>query len=241
MDVASLDALKWQIGQTVTMETSLGPVLANVSGVFKGPLAGLLIMHYEYIEGIVRPESRGYFNNMFIPTQPDRIEPLGRAIDDLLASNGIPTMSRSATSFMRELATVTASINDLISLMTAVIVIVMGMVAATTISMSLRQRKPEMAVLRVLGFTRERVFFLIILESIFICLVGSLIGAGLMFGLFHHEGIDLGTELPLMKNIVITPGIFLMVLAAFFPTGMLIVVGQAVSSARQNLVQALAD
>jgi len=53
------------------------------------------------------------------------------------------------------------------------------LVSANTISLSVRQRTRDTAILRTLGYTPTEIFILIIGESMVISVVGGLIGLGL--------------------------------------------------------------
>jgi putative ABC transport system permease protein len=66
------------------------------------------------------------------------------------------------------------------------ILIVMAVIVANAISITVRERLAEMAVLKVLGFTPGQVLFLIQGEAFVIGLVGGLLGAALPFVVFNY-------------------------------------------------------
>jgi putative ABC transport system permease protein len=76
----------------------------------------------------------------------------------------------------------------------------MLLVCANTMAMSIRERTREVALLRTLGFTRQRVLSLLLGESITISMLGGVVGLLLAFGLLHalvRPGIALPATLKL--------------------------------------------
>jgi putative ABC transport system permease protein len=66
------------------------------------------------------------------------------------------------------------------------ILIVMGVIVANAISITVRERLTEMAVLKVLGFTPRKILFLVQGEALLIGLAGGLLGAAVPFVLFNY-------------------------------------------------------
>jgi putative ABC transport system permease protein len=65
------------------------------------------------------------------------------------------------------------------------------LVSANTMAMSIRERTREVAVLKTLGFTRDKVLALFVSEAVALSLVGGLIGFGLgwlmVYGATHSK------------------------------------------------------
>jgi putative ABC transport system permease protein len=112
---------------------------------------------------------------------------------------------------------------------------------ATAISMSLRERRSEFAALRAMGYTRGRVACLIFAEAGLVCLVGTLVGGGLMFALYNHHGVDMGTVIPFMSNITIGPKILMLTVASALPFALATSIMPAIGIARQSVTAALVE
>lgn len=65
-----------------------------------------------------------------------------------------------------------------------VVVVAIGLVAANTAAMSIRERRSEIAVMRSIGFPSGVILRLLVGESLIIALSGGAIGCGVAFGLF---------------------------------------------------------
>ncbi len=59
---------------------------------------------------------------------------------------------------------------------------------ATMMVQTTRERTPELAVLKTLGFSGWTVFFLLVCEAVVVCVVGAVIGLGLAMLAFPYAG-----------------------------------------------------
>ena len=88
-----------------------------------------------------------------------------------------------------------------------------GLVVASTMVQSVRERTNELAVLKTLGFTDARILVLVFLESLFITVVSGGLGLGAAW-LFVQRGDPTGGFLPIfaLPRADIAAGIALIVL-----------------------------
>ncbi len=91
-------------------------------------------------------------------------------------------------------------------LMGIVVVFTIGLVAANTAAMSIRERRTEIAVLRSIGFPERTILSMLLAESLIIALVGGLLGCGTAYLLLRivtgsgyvvtqHKYIVIGTKI----------------------------------------------
>ncbi len=66
------------------------------------------------------------------------------------------------------------------------------LLTANTMTQALRERVPELAVLKTLGFTDSSVSWLVLAEAVLLCLVGAAVGIGL--ALLLEPGIRASLE-----------------------------------------------
>jgi len=97
-----------------------------------------------------------------------------------------------------------------------------------------RERVPELAVLKTLGFSDGSVLRLVIAESLLLCVTAALIGLALSYGALPilKQGLQ-GVEL---SPIALLPGIGVAVLL-----GVIVGLPPAVRAMRLNIIAALAD
>jgi len=94
-----------------------------------------------------------------------------------------------------DLAMVTDFMAEYFVIFMSIILGALGFAIVNTMLMVVMERIRELGMLMAIGMNRGRVFRMIILESVFLCLVGGIVGDGISFVLieyFNHAGIDLG-------------------------------------------------
>src|SRR5258705_9602154 len=77
----------------------------------------------------------------------------------------------------------------LIGSISSVVVFTLLLVTASTMSMAIRERFRELAVLKALGFRRRELFAFILAESFGLAMFGALLGAGGAYMLFTFGSI----------------------------------------------------
>jgi putative ABC transport system permease protein len=115
-----------------------------------------------------------------------------------------------------------------------VVVFTIGLVAANTAAMSIRERRTEIAVLRSIGFPARTVLSMLLAESLIIALTGGLLGCGAAYSLLRLitvQGVIGAIQMP-ATVLLATP-----VIAALI--GVLSAVVPAVSAAKSNIVDTL--
>jgi len=97
-----------------------------------------------------------------------------------------------------------------------------GLVAASTMAQSVRERTSELAVLKTLGFPGPAILMLVLVESLFIAFTGGLLGLGVAW-LFVQTGDPTNGMLPIFvlpaRDVVIGIGLMVMMglLAGLMP------------------------
>ena len=98
-----------------------------------------------------------------------------------------------------------------------------GLLVFSTQALSVVRRRPQFALLRVLGITRRRLAVLVVAEGALVGIVGSLLGVGAGYALarvaVHVVGVDLGSGY--FRGVAGSISLNLWVLAGFFLLGVL--------------------
>jgi putative ABC transport system permease protein len=104
---------------------------------------------------------------------------------------------------------------------------------ATMMMQSIRERTPELAILKTLGFTNRAVFCLVLAEAIIVCIVAAVIGLALATIVFPYAGKYVpGLSMPW---VVVAIGLLAAVGVALVSAAV-----PAVRAARLEIVDALA-
>jgi len=173
----------WKIGDHIILQGTI--FSANFDLTVRGiytidPPNSALYFHTKYLE-----ESVGWFKDTagFYFTRVDTPEDMpraARAIDDMFHSTPVPTKSESEQAFKLDFINTLGSVKIFILSICGAVVFTTLLVCANTMAMSIRERTREVAVLRTLGFTRERILKLLLSEAIAISLMGGT--AGIVLG-----------------------------------------------------------
>ena len=117
-------------------------------------------------------------------------------------------------------------------------VLTIGLVAANTAAMSIRERRAEIAVMRAMGFRSRAILSMIVAESASMALLGGMLGCGAAYLTFKLFSIGTDAVGPL-SNIHVSPGVVgeTMLLAAVIGIASAFVPTYA--AARRNIVDAL--
>jgi putative ABC transport system permease protein len=195
VDVELAKKHHWKIGDRITLQGTIFPTNLELTlrGIYTidAPNSNLYF-HAKYLE-----ESVPWFKDQagFYFTRVDTAENMpeaARAIDTMFHSAPLPTKSESEQAFRLDFIATLGNVKVFILGICGAVVFTMLLVCANTMAMSIRERTREVAVLRTLGFTRDRIFKLLLSESLTIALMGGLIGvalATLLIGGLSRPGI----------------------------------------------------
>jgi len=124
-------------------------------------------------------------------------------------------------------------INFIVNSIVGAVLFTLLFLTANTMMQSVRERVPELAVLKTLGFSDRKVLALVLTEAFVLCVFAALLGLGLATMIFPVLKVILG-DLP-MPLIVIELGVLLAILLALV-SGLV----PALRAQRLNIVDALA-
>jgi putative ABC transport system permease protein len=197
----------WHIGDRIPLTSNT--VQTNGSGTWTFQIVGTVTDHeigesgfivgnYDYLNE-ARALNKDTVRNFYaVISDPKRAAEMSDTIDAVFANSSNETKTAS---FRENAQQQIRSIGDLNFLIRAVIsaVLVALLFSVTTIMMqTIRERTPELAVLKTLGFTDRAVFLMVVGESLLICIVAALLGLALATGIFPYTAKFIpGLSMPL--------------------------------------------
>src|SRR6185295_11174027 len=154
--------------------------------------------HFKYLyesiqgrRGVGNYAGAGTFN--IEVTNPNQAAAVARAIDANFENSDVQTKTESEGAFI---AGFLALIGNLVALLNGVglaVAFTILLVTANTMSMAIRERRTEIAVLKTLGFSGAQVMALVVAEAVILGLLGGALGIlgshGIMWTLSHAPGI----------------------------------------------------
>jgi putative ABC transport system permease protein len=175
----TMDRFGWRTGQKITLLGAMWPCNPElvIAGSFRGGVDdSSLYFHHEYFNDLIGgPEITGLF--WLRAESPDLVPALIERIDAKFANTDTETITETEHSFQIGFVSLLGNIKLLIGSICAVIVFTLVLVTGGTMSMAIRERTKEIAVLKALGFGSRHVFALIVAEAFGLAVAGGLIGS----------------------------------------------------------------
>lgn len=229
----------WKIGDRITLQGTIFPTNLELTlrGIYTiDPPNSNLYFHAKYLEESVAwfKDSAGFYFTRVDTAQ--NMPEAARAIDAMFHSSPLPTKSESEQAFRLDFIATLGNVKAFILSICGAVVFTMLLVCANTMAMSIRERTREVAVLRTLGFTRERIFQLLLTEALAIALIGGVLGVGfatLMIGALSRPGIGV----PVSMHMTVLTAVAVMMVAAL--VGLTSAVIPSYRASRLHIVDAL--
>lgn len=238
----------WKVGDRIPLVSQIFP-LKNGSrawefdlvGIFDNtstdscPRMGNMYIRYDYFDEARLFGQGGAGIYVLRITDPNRAEAIGRQIDQMFENSPDETKTQTekefSLNFVRQIGNLSLILNSILGAVFFTILLLTG----NTMSQAVRERIPELAVLKTLGFTNGSVLALVIAESLLLCLIGGLVGMGLanaVMGALAHAPV----QMPPLKA---DAHVWMIALASMFGVGLLVGLPPALKAMRLSIVDGL--
>jgi putative ABC transport system permease protein len=199
------DKYGWKVGSPVFLKGRIYPADMDlrVSAIYTGE-DDAVYFHRDYLEeSIGRP---GMVGSYYIRIDaPGHLARVAKAVDALFANSDAETLTESERAFTAGFIQMLGNVQGLVTYLSLVIAATILMVTANSMSMSVRERTTEVAVLKALGFSSRTVLALLLSEAILLAVIGGCFGVG-GFWLIAHLIFDVaGFRLPMIWFTLVPP------------------------------------
>jgi putative ABC transport system permease protein len=237
----------WKIGDRIPLHSTIwtqknGSLDWNflVVGVYdvtdptqRNQQASTFLFHYEFFD-----EGRS-FGKGTVGWYEERVDDAAQSaaisarIDALFANSSNETKTQPAKDFALAFIKQFGDIGFILRAILGAVFFTLLFLTGNTMMQSVRERIPELAVLKTLGFTDANVLGLVLAESLLLCAIGALLGLAASYGVLPiiKQGLQ-GVEL---SPLALLPGIGVAVLLA-----LIVGLPPALRAKRLNIVDALA-
>jgi putative ABC transport system permease protein len=226
----------WQIGQEITLKGTVFPVdlTFKLLGEITTETGNAMIFWFDrrYLE-----EAMERFGGMravgmiwLRAERPEMVDGIMRGVTDLFRNSEAEVSAETEKSFYAGFGFLVVG---------AVVVI-----AANTSAMGVRERVPEIAVLKSLGFRRRPILIALLAESTAVAFVGGLLGAGSAYVIFKALAAagKTGNAMPFLGPLAtfqVSPAVAAQGLAIALAVGLVAGLIPAWNGARLNVAEAL--
>jgi putative ABC transport system permease protein len=239
----------WKIGDTIPLQATIFPRQGSndwpvtLVGIFRSKDRAAasgeerqLVMNWKYFDesnDYIKGQVSWYTVTLDNPAHASRV---AQAIDALSMNSDRETKSQTESAFQQSFAKQFADIGLIVTSIMGAVFFTLLLLTGNTMAQAVRERIPELAILKTLGFKDGLVLVLVLVESVLLVGLGGLIGMGLarvlLPGLASKAQGMLPATIPLQTWIV---GLVLIVLI-----GLVVGVLPALRAKRLKIVDALA-
>jgi putative ABC transport system permease protein len=206
-DLAALH--NWKIGSTFQLESTIPPYRVGkpfdfvVRGIYttdkaRYPGADLSTMffHFEYLwEATKQRVGVGTYSVEI--DDPKKAPQIGKAIDAQFENSNAQSKTETESQFIAGFISLAGNLALLLNTIGTAVAFTILLVTANTMSMAVRERRTEIAVLKTLGFPSSLVMALVLGEAILIGFLGGVVGLLLGRGL-----ISAMPQMPMIGDLV---------------------------------------
>ncbi|MBI2925779.1 MAG: ABC transporter permease [Verrucomicrobia bacterium] len=170
----------WKPGDKINLMGAMWP--CNLELTFRGVYTGgldesMLFFHHEYFDELLG--DKGFTGLFWLQAEnAAAASALMDQIDAEFANSDAETKTETEKSFQLGFVSMLFNVKRLILSICTVIVFTLLLVTAGTMSMAIRERVREIAILKAVGFVRAHVFGLLLAESFGLAMLGGLLGCG---------------------------------------------------------------
>ncbi|MHC1745405.1 MAG: ABC transporter permease [Syntrophobacteraceae bacterium] len=220
-----VDKYRWKPGDTITFTGNIYPgewrfVLVGVyDGATKTTDETQFFFRWDYLDEVVKkmlPSESGRVGWYIVQvSNPNNAGTVSSAIDALFRSSLAETLTETEKAFQMSFVAMTEAIVVAVRVVSFVVIGVILIVLANTMAMTARERQPEYATLKTLGFGPGFIVTLIVGESMAIALLGGILGLGLSVPTAKAFSKEVGPLLPVFhvhwKTMALSLGVSLVI------------------------------
>ena len=239
----------WKVGDVVPLQATIFPQQGSndwplkIDGIFhladskRAGEENQLLFHWKYFDeanDYVKSRVGWFIVQVDDPAHADRI---AQAIDAISENSDHETKTQTEQAFNQSFMKQFADIGLIVTAIMAAVFFTLLLLTGNTMAQAVRERIPELAILKTIGFSNRSVLWLVLAEAVFLVVLGGVIGlaiaAVLMPGVSAASGgmISLPTVMP--QTWAVGLGLMLAI-------GVVVGLLPALRAMRLNIVDALA-
>jgi putative ABC transport system permease protein len=199
---ALANANKWKLGDVIPLHSNIyrkhdGSNVwdLRIDGIYGNTASNdtnALFFHYQYFNETVSFNRDRVGWLVLRVKDPAQSPAVARRIDALFANSDSETKTSSERAFAQTFINQVGNIGAIIAIVVGAVFFTMLLVTANTMGQSIRERTPELAVMKTLGFRSGQIMALVLGESLLLTLLGSVVGMLLALALaaFFHQALQ---------------------------------------------------
>ena len=178
----------WKLGDTIPLQATIFPRNGSndwplqVSAIFRAKdrknvgAENQLMLHWKYFDesnDYIKSQVSWFTVQLADPAQASRV---ARTIDAISANSDHETKSQTESAFQQAFAKQFADVGLIVTAIMAAVFFTLLLLTGNTMAQAVRERIPELAVLKTIGFRDGTVLALVMAESVMLVVLGGVIG-----------------------------------------------------------------
>jgi len=180
----------WKIGDKIPIEADIWPKKDgtrmwefDLVGVYQASTAGTsrnaFLLNYDYFDEARQFGQGGVGSFVVRVADPAKAAEVARAIDVVFENSSNETRTATEAEVARQFANQIGDIGLMMGGILAAVFFTIILLTGNTMAQAFRERVPELAVLKTLGFSDALVALLVLAEAVLLCVVGGAVGLGI--------------------------------------------------------------
>jgi putative ABC transport system permease protein len=184
----SAEKYKLKLGDRITLQSTIYPcdLTFKIVGIYSGTTDDRnMLFQQKYLDDSC--DTAGWVGMWWLRVRsPDEMPKVIAAINKAFENTSAEVRAESERAFQLSFISMLGNVKVLVGSISGVVVFTLVLVAASTMSMAIRERFRELAILKAIGFRRRELFAFILAESFALAMSGLFVGAGGAWLLFTH-------------------------------------------------------
>jgi putative ABC transport system permease protein len=241
VDVTLANKYGWKLGDRIHIQGTIFPVDLDLTirAIYhRDPPQNALYFNAKYLEeGVPWFKGQAGWYSAQVDSA-DHVASAAHEVDDMFRNSPLQTKTESEKAFQLGFVASLGNVKAFILGICGAVVFTIMLVSANTMAMSVRSRTREVAVLKTLGFTRQRVLSIFVSESVALAAIGGLLGVAFaipVIAWLTHGFVGLGIPL----NMKVTAPTAALSIAVAVMLGVVSGSLPAYRASRMNIVEGL--
>jgi putative ABC transport system permease protein len=239
----------WKIGDDVPLQATIWPTKGSNDWHFK--LVGIfkladkkregeerqMMFHWKYFDeanDFIKGQVHWYVLDLDDASKATQV---AKAIDAMSENSDRETKTQTEQAFNQAFFKQIGDIGLIVTAVMSAVFFTLLLLAGNTMAQAVRERIPELAVLKTIGFSNSSVLWLVLMESIVLIVIGGAIGLAIATLLMPAVSAASGGAIQLGT---VPPATWLLGLALMVGLGIVVGAQPALRAMRLNIVDALA-
>ncbi len=224
--VKTAERFHWKIGDRIPIKTTLyggGAWEFNLDGIYHGKQPQddetQFWFQWDYFEEKIPDRVKGQIGWYVLRVDnPDDAPRIAKAIDAEFANSPNETKTEAESTFAANWVKQFGNIRFLIVTIGTVVFFTLLLVTGNTMAISVRERTPELAVFKAIGYSDRFVLFFVLAEALSIAIIGGALGIAASTLLIPFIAAKLNGMLPglVLSPLMLVSGLIVAVFTGFF-------------------------